>query len=295
MGGRVAGLILATLGCLAGCETPVRPGPAPASERDRAPSRLSAAQYQALITQPDPVPRLEPRSPRGNPPEYTVLGKTYQLLPTAAGYEAEGIASWYGEKFHGRLTSSGEPFDMLSLTAAHRELPIPTFLEVTNLENNRTIVVRVNDRGPFHAQRVVDVSYAAAVKLGFSESGTAPVRIRTLPAAGNVPRPGRPAQERPLQERPPLPPTAEPRDVYFVQVGAFSESTGARTLKDRLSTLLAADLPVAVAEAGGWYRVRVGPLATPEAAMIVKWDLAQQDIRDALVLAETWQACSSRC
>jgi rare lipoprotein A len=133
---------------------------------------------------PDAVPVEEPRSRYGNPDEYEVLGQTYRVLDSSEGYVAEGLASWYGEEFHGRRTSSGEPYDMNLMTAAHRTLPIPTYVEVTNLENGRVAVVRVNDRGPFHPDRVIDLSYVAARKLGIIGPGTARVRVRALgPAA----------------------------------------------------------------------------------------------------------------
>lgn len=133
---------------------------------------------------PDAVPIPEPRSRYGNPPEYEVDGVTYRVMEGSEGYEEEGMASWYGEQFHGRRTSSGEPYDMYAMTAAHRSLPLPTYVEVTNLENGRTVVVRVNDRGPFHQDRIIDVSYVAARKLGLVGPGTAPVRVRALEAKG---------------------------------------------------------------------------------------------------------------
>ncbi len=130
------------------------------------------------------MPVQEPLSRYGNPSTYEVDGITYRVLESSVGYEAEGMASWYGEEFQGRRTSSGEPYDMYAMTAAHRTLPIPTYVEVTNLENGRTAVVRVNDRGPFHADRIIDLSYAAARKLGIVGPGTAHVRVRALePAA----------------------------------------------------------------------------------------------------------------
>jgi rare lipoprotein A len=137
-----------------------------------------------LAAIPDAVPRPEPLAAQGNMSEYRVFGETYRTLETSEGYEAEGVASWYGREFHGRPTSSGEPYDMYAMTAAHTTLPLPTYLEVVNLENGRRVVVRVNDRGPFLHGRILDLSYAAAWKLGMLESGTAPVRIRALePAA----------------------------------------------------------------------------------------------------------------
>jgi rare lipoprotein A len=129
---------------------------------------------------PDAVPRKEPLSPYGNPPEYQRDGVTYHVLKSAKGYDAEGIASWYGPEFQGKRTSSGEPYDMYAMTAAHKTLPLPTYVEVTNLENGRKVVVRVNDRGPFKKNRLIDLSYVAALKLGIVGSGTARVRVRAL-------------------------------------------------------------------------------------------------------------------
>jgi len=142
---------------------------------------LTDAQVNAI---PDAVPAAEPPSKYGNPPQYRVDGHTYHVLDHPHGYEAEGIASWYGSDFQGKRTSSGEPYDMYLMTAAHRTLPIPTYIEVTNLENGRTVVVRVNDRGPFHSERIVDLSYVAARKLGIVGPGTARVRIRALEPGG---------------------------------------------------------------------------------------------------------------
>ena len=132
----------------------------------------------------DAVPREEPRSKYGNPAEYEVEGRTIRTLESSDGYEEEGVASWYGEEFQGRRTSSGEPYDMYAMTAAHPTLPLPSYLEITNLENGRRVVVRVNDRGPFHGGRLIDVSYAAAHRLGMLGTGTVRVRIRALQPGG---------------------------------------------------------------------------------------------------------------
>ena len=155
---------------------PALPG-APDFRRDRPPTdRLDVD----LDTISDAVPREEPRSPTGNRPEYEVLGTVYKLMENPEGYEEEGMASWYGEEFQGRRTSSGEPYDLYAMTAAHRTLPLPSYVEITNVENGKRVVVRVNDRGPFHGGRLVDVSYAAAHRLGMLGRGTARVRIRVL-------------------------------------------------------------------------------------------------------------------
>jgi rare lipoprotein A len=131
---------------------------------------------------PDVVPRAEPPSASGNMLEYEQSGGWYRVLDTSRGYDETGVASWYGRQFHGRRTSSGEPFDMYAVSAAHRTLPLPSYVHVTNLDNGRSIIVRVNDRGPFHEtdRRIIDLSYAAAVKIGMTGSGTANVRVRAM-------------------------------------------------------------------------------------------------------------------
>ncbi|MEM7468811.1 MAG: septal ring lytic transglycosylase RlpA family protein [Pseudomonadota bacterium] len=126
------------------------------------------------------VPKKEPLSKYGNPESYVVFGKRYYTLKSAAGFKERGIASWYGKKFHGRKTSSGEVYDMYKMTAAHKNLPLPTYVEVRNLDSNKVITVRVNDRGPFHAGRIIDLSYAAAQKLGIVANGTGRVEIRVV-------------------------------------------------------------------------------------------------------------------
>ncbi len=126
------------------------------------------------------VPKYEPKSYYGNPHSYSAVGKRYYVLETAKGYKKTGVASWYGTKFHGRPTSSREPYDMLAMTAASPNLPIPTYVKVTNLENGKQVVVRVNDRGPFVDDRVMDLSFAAAKKLGYAEKGTAHVTVEAI-------------------------------------------------------------------------------------------------------------------
>ena len=181
---------------------------------------------------PDPIPVTEQKSATGNPPSYSVFGRTYHTLDSAVGYEATGWASWYGRKFHGRRTSSGETFDTLKLTAAHPSLPIPSYVEVTNLENDRRIVVRVNDRGPFHEGRIIDLSYAAAVKLGFADAGTAKVRVVAL---NNLP-------------------------AIYLQAGAFRQLRRADHLRGALQQLTGKPAHVVQTDDDFLYRVRLGPL-----------------------------------
>jgi len=128
----------------------------------------------------EPTPRNEPRSPYGNKSPYSVLGKSYTVLPNASGYDERGIASFYGSKFHGYKTSNFEDYDMYQFTAAHKTLPLPSYARVTNLENGKSVVVRVNDRGPFHENRIIDLSYAAAVKIGVWPKGTGLVEVRAI-------------------------------------------------------------------------------------------------------------------
>lgn len=149
-------------------------------QHDSIPTRLPNA--NELI---EPVPKSEPPSRQGNR-TYQLFGRTWEVMADARGYTENGMASWYGEKFHGHLTSNGETYDMYAMSAAHKTLPLPTYVRVTNLNNDRSVVVRVNDRGPFHGDRVIDLSYVAAYKLGFLANGTAPVRIEALhPAPDN--------------------------------------------------------------------------------------------------------------
>ena len=129
------------------------------------------------------VPRSEPRSRGGNPESYSIMGQQYHVMKSSKDFVERGDASWYGTKFHGNKTSNGERYDMYAISAAHKSLPIPTYLEVTNLKNGRKLIVRVNDRGPFHSGRIIDLSYAAAAKLGYADSGTAPVEIRAIDVA----------------------------------------------------------------------------------------------------------------
>lgn len=202
---------------------------------------------------PDAVPQVEPRSRSGNPVMYEVFGKRYYVLGTAEGYREQGIASWYGPDFHARATSSGEPYDMYAMTAAHKTLPLPTYVRVTNLANGRSIVVRVNDRGPFVANRIIDLSYTAAHKLDMVRAGTAMVEVEALvpgslaQVAGSV---------RAAQQVPSLAPTG-----MYVQAGAFSQSTNALNLLARLREAGLQDafiLPPG--DASTLHRVRIGPV-----------------------------------
>ncbi len=203
----------------------------------------------------EPTPRSEPRAAYGNRSPYTVLGKSYRVLPSAEGYVERGIASWYGQKFHGRQTSSREIYDMCSFSAAHKTLPLPSFVRVTNLDNGRSAVVRVNDRGPFHAGRIIDLSYAAAVKLGVDRTGTARVEVRALPGGAEV------DEAAPVVAMPP--PAREYSGRQIIQVGAYRERDNARRIARQLEDAGIDEVEIedVRVEGGKVWRVRVGPLA----------------------------------
>lgn len=219
---------------------------------------------------PEPVPKAEPRARYGNRSPYTVLGKVYHVLPSAAGYVERGTASWYGTKFHGRATSSLEPYDMYQFTAAHKSLPLPTYARVTNLDNGRSVVVRVNDRGPFHAGRIIDLSYAAAIKLGIHVHGTGRVEVRAL-TPGEEPPPVS-ASAPPARETPSIrAPVAGSSGRVWLQVASFGERANAKRLEDRLQDADIRRVDVQKAQAGGRrvYRVRIGPFDSRDAAAAV--------------------------
>jgi rare lipoprotein A len=196
---------------------------------------------------------------RGNKSPYTVLGKTYEVLPDSHGYLEIGIASWYGKKFHGRLTSNGEVYDMYGLTAAHKALPLPTYVKVTNLDNRRQAILKVNDRGPFHDDRLIDLSYQAAVQLGFSDQGTAPVVVEALDAMNGI-------EKNPIA----VTPMAHEGSSYYLQIGAFANRQSAVTLMAQIKLLMSnketSNISVKILEseqsAQVLHKVWMGPLGT---------------------------------
>jgi rare lipoprotein A len=253
---------------------------------------------------PDAVPKAEPVSRYGNPPSYEVFGRRYATLPESRGFVDRGVASWYGEDFHGKRTSSGETYDMFEMTAAHKELPLPTYARVTNLENGRSIVVKINDRGPFHANRIIDLSWVAAAKLRLAAKGTGLVEIRAidpndpdplpppdlsgpLRVAAAAPRSAAPAPVAPapavastarpattpspgLPARPPAP-VAGRGPAMFIQVGAFASRENADRIRAKVTADLRRPVRVDTGQANGreLYRVRVGPVGTVDEADLV--------------------------
>ena len=223
-------------------------------ERDRQPD--GSIDHSSI---PGPVPRAEPKSRYGNPRSYVVNGKQYFTLHSSRGFVQHGIASWYGPGFHGRRTSSGETYDMHKMTAAHKTLPLPTYALVRNLGTGREIVVRVNDRGPFHGDRIIDLSYAAAIELGIARRGTGSVEVRAL-------EPG--ATERPVGRARRFAPARSGPTRLFVQAGAFRAAAKATKLRTRLAAV--SGLPVrvrrAVSDGRVVYRVWLGPMSSVEEA-----------------------------
>jgi len=231
---------------------------------------------------PDAVPRDEPRSRYGNPSSYVVNGKTYYVMNSSEGYSEQGLASWYGEKFHGRRTSSGETYDMYAMTAAHKSLPLPSYVEVTNLDNGRRIVVKVNDRGPFHANRVIDLSWTAASKLGILAKGTGLVEVRVINqayTAGNTTV--RPTLEAPVTTVA-IPITRVGNNRFYIQVGSFSQLVNAQKMYDKLAGLGNNLVTVSEAFVNGTpvYRVRIGPLDDVSVADRIVSNLGSYGIRE---------------
>jgi rare lipoprotein A len=227
---------------LAGCASNTQrtiPPPAPL------PTPTTTAPPIDVGSIPDAIPKAEPKSAKGNPPFYTVLGKRYFVMESAAGYVERGVASWYGPGFHAQSTSNGECYDMYAMTAAHTRLPLPTYVQVTNLSNGRSVIVRVNDRGPFKEGRIIDLSYTAAAKLDMLRDGTAFVEVRAITPS----------------DRPKDTPTAQPGGL-FVQAGAFSNEANAQRLVNDLRAQGVTNATVRADQVDGraLYRVRVGPV-----------------------------------
>ncbi len=243
----------------------------------------------------DAVPRDEPRSKGGNK-NYRVLGKNYRVLQSSAGYKKRGIASWYGKKFHGHRTSNGEIYDMYQMSAAHKSLPLPTYIRVTHLKNGRSVIVRVNDRGPFHRNRIIDLSYVAAKKLGITATGTGVVEITAINPKtyrsqqysaqttqynrnrSNSSKAGRFADH---------PATANPDFKIFLQAGAFSERQNAQSLRNRIANMrLPFGIKVQYNARQGLFKVRLGPFDTVEMADNTSETLFKNQIDNAYIIVD---------
>ena len=291
---RLAPLALLAL-ALAGCgtltqttrapEAPPVATPAPAKPpakgayyKDDGPGANPPADLAAV---PDAVPRAEPLHRFANRP-YQVFGRDYVPLTSVAPFRQEGVGSWYGRRFNGAATSSGEPYDMYGMTAAHPTLPIPSYARVTNLANGRSVVVRINDRGPFHSDRIIDLSYTAAWKLGYAEAGSARLEVEAIVPGASAPvqvaaarpepppaQPVPPPQSPPPQSSPPPPPAAAGGGV-FVQLGAFSARDAAENFRARVYKELSwLSDAIQVVAGGTLYRLHLGPYRSQDDARAV--------------------------
>jgi rare lipoprotein A len=248
---------------------------------------------------PDAVPRAEPLSRYGNPSSYVVNGKRYYTKPSSHGHKERGIASWYGTKFHGRRTSSGEVYDIYKMTAAHKSLPLPTYARVTNLRNGKTVVVKVNDRGPFHNNRIIDLSYVAAARLGILEYGTGLVEVEAIDTSPSVPHSttaaaaipkitaAAPSQAGPPQTSP-APAAGDEAISLFIQVGAYRVQGNAERMKDRLDASNLGPVRIVSRDTASapLYRVLVGPLGSVNEVDRVANNLISLGISDTQVIID---------
>jgi len=264
----------------------------------------SASGDKALSDPPPPStfvdaqPKVEPKSRYGNPKSYVVYGKRYYTKASGKGHVERGIASWYGQKFHGRRTSSGERYNMYAMTAAHKALPLPTYARVTDLTNGRSVVVRINDRGPFYGNRIIDLSYAAAHKLGMVAKGTARVEVRTID-------PSRPQSDRRSDslvagDKPSWAKTwareavtvadekAQPRSLPYLQVGAFGNRENAERMRRRLARHIGERIEIHTASGKKtpWYKVQVGPFDSRKRARDLSRQLASLGLGESYIVVK---------
>lgn len=262
-------LLVVTMLAVAGCGGNKVKGDGPPSGSNRIPDLPG-----------DAVPRPEARSRYGNGPVYEVLGKRYTVMPSSTGYKERGVASWYGKKFHGNLTSNREVYDMYGMTAAHKTLPLPTYVRVRNLANGKSIVVRVNDRGPFVHNRIIDLSYAGALKLDMVKDGTSLVEVTAIdfsePQGDRTVRRSTPATTSPANRAPDL-----PANRIYVQVGAFGERANAQRRLDVLAQAGIGDGFIHEEQAPDQvlYRVRIGPVAD-----VVQYDVLVAELESIGIL-----------
>jgi len=205
--------------------------------------------------------KAEPLSVLGNPASYEVLGQEYQVMTKAAGFKQQGHASWYGMKFHGHATSNGETYDVYKMTAAHKTLPLPSYVRVTRKDNGESVIVRVNDRGPFHKGRIIDLSYAAAVKLGIDKAGTAEVELETLSV-----------------------PTGQRQ--RWLQVSAFSNPDSAKKMLQKLQQLQSWPVNISQREGSALHKVRIGPVPEGESMEKLVELLQQHQLPQPVLLAQ---------
>lgn len=215
---------------------------------------------------PDAVPHNEPLHRYANRP-YTVLGKSYRPLTATGSYKERGVASWYGKKFHGEKTSIGEIYDMYGMTAAHTTLPIPSYARVTNLANHKSVIVRVNDRGPFMHERIIDLSYTAAAKIGIIGNGQGQVEVESLIADDNASAPISPIYKEPIQVSPLPAESPVSGGKVYLQLGAFSSQSGAEEfLSSMRAKLNDTGKQLSLSRKNGMVKVRIGPYSSADTA-----------------------------
>lgn len=246
-------------------------------DQDKAPGRKVDVSRIAHV-----IPTALVRGSAGNPRSYEIFGKTYEVMRSEEGYAETGVASWYGEKFHGHKTSNGEIFDMYAFSAAHKSLPIPSFLQVTNLDNDQSLVVRVNDRGPFHGDRLIDLSYAAALKLGYADRGTARVALRSIVVDGLERGDSRAQPKLPIIR-------SSSSDKKYLQVGAFASRESAQERAADVARVTSRSPTISsIKTATGQvlHRVRIGPLSNNLEATEVSDRVVAADLGTPYVIIE---------
>jgi rare lipoprotein A len=247
--------------------------------------KISAGQDSApvdvpinVMTVPDAIPKYEKRTRAGNPIEYEVLGKSYQVLSKSQGYQEIGMASWYGTKFHGRKTANGETYNMYAMTAAHKTLPIPSYVQVKNLNNRRSIIVRINDRGPFHENRIIDLSYTAAVKLDIQKMGVGKVEVIAL---------GFDEPKDQITQRNIATEKETGVEFYFLQIGSFSSLDKAQKLQQTLPSsepLFYSTIVPEQSRAEVLYKLRLGPYNSTDKSNEASEKLWQIGITDVMFI-----------
>lgn len=257
------------------------------------PSRYSMSQ-DAYPTNPpklssleDAYPHVEPLSRAGNK-NYTVNGKQYKVWLGIKKYQQVGMASWYGAKFQGHLTSNGEIYDMYSMSAAHKNLPLPSYVRVTNLANNKSVVVRVNDRGPFHSKRIIDLSYAAAYKLDILSHGTAKVKVTLIdPSAPKIVKkveltpPNKPTTAKGEESSQKKARTLVQPDNFYVQLLAFKDTVIAERQRQ---ALVKQGYQAVVVHSGAWQKLRIGPYSSRKLAEQARAKMRQSQYKDAFIV-----------
>jgi rare lipoprotein A len=287
--------IASLVSVLSACTTVSDLIPTSISSSDSGDSAPQESKDVSLIADAQPKPVVRTRA--GNKSPYTVLGKTYTLLPSSEGYQERGKASWYGTKFHGRRTANGEVYDMWAMTAAHKTLPIPSYVRVTNEANGRSVVVLVNDRGPFHSQRIIDLSYAAALKLDFADLGVADVEVVDITPSGqspivpqveqtvvvpNVPTPV--VIKAPAKNIPNTPSNNYQSAPIYLQAAAFKSLENAQKLQKKLQVASTSPVIVVPSSDRQWHRVRVGPLVGVQKVSEARQVLSEHGIKKPQVV-----------